>query len=174
MSVSWGRKATIHISAAGYHRGDLVPVRRVQDITGTDEAADLSAEARDLSTILHAPGERQVGIEFDKLLEADDSGEDVALLLDAYDSGDEVYVVVLRQGLDAAAGAGIRFKAVVGMAPEDLPRDPAAKVPFALRPSDPATLPERIAAPYPVSDHWLLESGDKLLQESGDYLILES
>lgn len=174
MGVSWGRKATIHLSAVGYHRGDLVAVRLAQDITGTDEANDLTAEARDLGTILHAPGERQVGIEFDKLLEADDAGDDVALLLDAYDAGDELYVVVMRRGLDAAAGDGIRFKAVVGMAPEDFPRDQAARVRFALRPSDPSTLPQRIAAPYPVSDHWLLESGDKLLVESGDFLLLES
>jgi len=174
VGVSWGRKATIHISDAGYHRADLIPVRLTQDITGTDEVNDLSAQARDLGTIVHAPGERQVGIEFERLIETDDTGDDIALLLLAYDAGDELYVVVMRQGLDAEAGDGIRFKAVVGGFPEDFAKDSAGKVRLTLKPSDPSRLPERVSSPYRASDHWLLESGDKLLLESGDYLILEN
>lgn len=147
MNIRWGRKARIYISDSAFTASSLVMVRRTKDITSIDEADDQVAEARDLAYKVHNQGAKEGGVEFDKLIDADDSGADVVLLKAAYAAGSELYVIVAKDVKTAASGEALKFKGILLGWPEDLPEGEAGKMSLKLVPSDPDSPPTRVSTP---------------------------
>ncbi|MCE9605066.1 MAG: hypothetical protein K8U03_09225 [Planctomycetia bacterium] len=144
MQIRWGRRARIYISDEAFTAADLVVIRRTKDITTNDEADDQVAEARDLAYKVHGQGAKDYSVEFDKLLDADDSGEDIALLRDSYDNGTELFVVVCRATKDVASGKAMKFKGIVMGWSEEYPEGEAGKLSLKIVPSDPDSQPTRV------------------------------
>lgn len=147
MKPRWGRSARIYISDSAFTASGLVMIRRTKDITSIDEADDQVAEARDVAYKVHNQGAKEGGVEFDKWLDADDTGADNILLKAAYAAGSELYVVVCKDLKTVASGEALKFKGILLGWPEDLPEGEVGKQSLKLVPSDPDSMPTRVSTP---------------------------
>jgi hypothetical protein len=146
--ISWGRKARLYVSADGFGNDDLVRVRFAKDITSGDQADILTATARDMPYKAHGKSAKERTVEFSKLVDRDDDGDDVTILENAYRTEAEIYCVLLRNRLEVASGNGIRFLAQVFGWPEEVPENDAITTQLMLKPVDPDLSFERVATPY--------------------------
>ncbi len=132
----FGRSARCYVAPVAYTAGladavdvaDLVEIVRAKDITRSDSAAEMKATARDLPYAIYEQGDKTLFVELEKLIEDDESADDIAVVRDAFDNDEELWVLVTPKASDVAAGAGVLFRAIVINRPEKFPESDAATV----------------------------------------------
>lgn len=171
----WGRNAKVYVAPVVYDSNgviedialaDMFEVARLKDIGHTDEATDLKATARDLPFAIHAQGEKEVGIEAERLILVNDTGDDFDTLNDAYHNDDEVWVLVTRGDASTSVGDGLLFVGNVFGWTESLPESDPARVTLSLKPSrnSPDT-PVAVSTPFTASTfrsnlEWVFDAAD--------------
>lgn len=135
--VAWGRLATVTVD------GTAVP--HMKDLSVEDSAADLTAEARDISHVLHAKGAKSFSVSFQLLLKKTDAAVTAALRA-SYDEdveADADLVIVVRR---YAAGPGYQATMQVFQWNESYSETEGSMVDVVLQCTDSDNLPIAVAA----------------------------
>lgn len=163
----WGRSARLYVAAVTYtdgvpdllDPGDLVEVVNLKDITTNDSARVLVATARDLEYDVAEQGAKELSIECEKLINVDQSGDDVTALLAAYDDGSQLWVLVTPKAQGTAAGQGVLLLADLFGWPEDLPEEGAGFYRLMFKPHDPDAGFQRVVTPFEQHVYEIDEGG---------------
>lgn len=135
--VAWGRRAVLSID------GTSVP--HIKDLAVEDSAADQTAEARDISHVLHHKGAKTFSISFQLLLKKTDAAVTEALRA-SYDEeveDDADLVVIVRR---YSGGPGYQATMQVFQWNENYAEGEGATADVVLHVTDPDNLPEAVAA----------------------------
>lgn len=154
--IRYGRDARLYAAPVTYTGGvpdaldkdELIEITRLGDITSNDEtASEVVAGARDLEYDVFDQSEKRLVVETKKLINVEESGDDVDLLRDAFDAGDELWVLLTRKAKSVASGDGLLCLCQLFGWPEELPQSGAVTAALKFMQSNPDRQPERVGTP---------------------------